>query len=108
MHELLVLRGAESEIIDTYVRYESASDGLGERFYQSVDRAFRQLSSFPQSAPPFVGPVRRMLVPAFPHGIFYSIESERVIIQAVLDLRQSSEQILRRLDHALQPGAESG
>ena len=97
MHEFVILSGAENDILDTYARYEFAADGLGERFSQMVDRSLNQLSSIPESAPRFQGSIRRILVPSFPFGIFYSMENHRVIVQAVLDLRQSREQILRRL-----------
>jgi hypothetical protein len=41
---------------------------------------------------------RRFLVPNFPFGIFYSVEGHRILISAVLDLRQDPERIRERLE----------
>lgn len=98
MADLVILAGAEKDILETYVRYELTEDALGERFSKMLDRSLDQLIRFPESGPVFRREIRRLLVAAFPLGIFYSIESERIIVQAVLDLRQSPEQILRRLE----------
>jgi hypothetical protein len=35
----------------------------------------------------------------FPYGIFYQPEPKRILIAAILDLRQDEQQILRRLQH---------
>ena len=40
---------------------------------------------------------RRLLVPQFPYGVFYSIEASRLIVTAVIDIRQDPQTILRRL-----------
>ncbi len=98
MAEVVILNAAETDVFGAYLYYDSLDDGLGETFAQQVDHAFAQISRFPEAGF-LVGPgFRRMLVRRFPFGVFYSVEGHRVMIQAVLDLRQSPEQILRRLN----------
>ena len=41
MAEIVMLRGAESDLLETYARYELTKEGLGERFSQNVEEAPR-------------------------------------------------------------------
>src|SRR4051812_30513902 len=97
MHEVVILAGAENDVLETYTRYESAQDGLGTQFSDQLEKTFGLISDFPHAGPIFTNNIRRVLVRAFPYGIFYCIEGRRVMVQAVLDLRQSPEAIYRRL-----------
>ena len=42
------------------------------------------------------GPARRLLVPKYPFGIFYVVKTNRIVIHAILDLRQDPTKIDRR------------
>jgi hypothetical protein len=95
--ELVLLARAEAEVLTMQARMEETLEGLGDRFNQRVEETLDQLLDFPQSGPVFVGSFRRILVRDFPVGIFYSIEGRRLIVQAVLDLRQNRESIERKL-----------
>ena len=53
----------------------------------------------PESAAIYAGEFRRLLVRRFDHGIFYRIHGTRIVVTAVLDLRQDPTTIRRRLDH---------
>ena len=46
---------------------------------------------------PHRGVHRKLLVPDHPYGFFYVVEPSRVVIVAVLDLRQDPKAIERRL-----------
>ena len=95
--ELLLLARAEAEVLETQARLEDAVAGLGERFNLRVEEALDQLIGFPQSGSVYAAPFRRVLVRDFPFGIFYSIEGRRIVVQAVLDLRQDPQAIERKL-----------
>jgi plasmid stabilization system protein ParE len=97
MHEIVILAGAENDVLETYVRYETAEADLGERFSKQIEEAFQMLSEFPNAGPKFHSQIYRLLIRGFPYGIFYTIDGRRVIIQAILDLRQSPQSIRRRL-----------
>lgn len=88
--ELVILAGAESDLLEHYVR-------LGDRFYERADQALERLKAFPQLAPVYSPPFRRLLIQHTNYGIFYVITGKRVIVSAVLDLRQDPEKIMRRL-----------
>ncbi len=66
-------------------------------FIHYLDAAFSQLRQFPESGPRFHLSYRRLLVPRFPHGIFYTVEPRGIIVSGVMDTRQDPEAIRRRL-----------
>jgi plasmid stabilization system protein ParE len=92
-----LLRGAEADLLEHFIRCEERSIGRGDRLYESVDRALELLRQQPEMAPVYRGNVRRLVLRPFDLGVFYSIEGERLMIGAILDLRQGPDAIERRL-----------
>ncbi len=62
-----------------------------------LDVALGRRRAFPEIAPVFAEPCRRLPVRGFPFGIFYAVEGRRLIIVGVMDLRQDPASIRRRL-----------
>lgn len=91
LHEIVLLQGAQSDLLSIYaVR--------GERTYLQVDKAFGILRVFPEAGPVnFAENIHRLVVTKTHLGIFYSISGRRVLVGAVLDLRQSPQSIGKRL-----------
>jgi hypothetical protein len=50
-----------------------------------------------RSSSPRSTPKAKLLVPDHPYGVFYAVEPSRVVIVAVLDLRQDPKAIEKRL-----------
>jgi plasmid stabilization system protein ParE len=96
--EVIFLRGSESDLLAAWVRYEEVLPGLGDRFEAEVRAALLRIVELPESAPIYAGEFRRLLVRRFDHGIFYRIHGARIVITAVLDLRQDPTTIRRRLE----------
>lgn len=92
-----LLRGAEADLLEAYVRFEQTSGGLGDRFYRTLDRALENVRRHPMIAPIYRDAYRRLVIRQFGLGVFYAIEGERVMVGAILDLRQSPGAIERRL-----------
>jgi len=97
MTDLIFLLSAEVDIQTGFNRFEEQQEGRGVIFMQHLDAAFTHLRHQPQIGPPYKGPYRRLLVSKFPYGIFYESQTSRIIIAAVVDLRQSPRAIHRRL-----------
>ncbi len=97
MNELVLLFSADADIQGAYEFYEDCQPGRGEIFMRLLDAAFGFMREFPEIGPIFQGRHRRVLVPDFPFGIFYSLEGDRIIVAAVLDLRQNPKEIRKRL-----------
>lgn len=64
--------------------YEGQTEGLGERFLAAVDSVFDAIERYPDMFAQVHGEVRRALVSRFPYGVFYRVESRRVVVLAVL------------------------
>lgn len=48
-------------------------------------------------APVYRGKIRRLVLRPFELGVFYAVEGDRLMIGAILDLREDPEQIERRV-----------
>jgi len=99
MREVVVLAGAEADLLRTYCWFEALDGEMANRFDEAVHDSLTLLSDQPGMGSRFRGIYRRLLVPGFRcFGIFYSLEAGgRICIAAVLDLRQDPYAILRRL-----------
>ncbi len=64
--------------------YAGCQEGLELRFIACVESAFRQVSEAPTRWRIFEEDVRRGLVHVFPYAVLYSIESDYVLIIAVM------------------------
>ena len=63
----------------------------------AVDAYLARIATFPQTAPVYIGRVRRQVMQRFPYGVFYEAHPTRILVAAILDLRQDPEKIRRRL-----------
>ena len=97
MIELILLLEADSDIQAAFNRYEDNQEGRGEVFIRHLDAAFALLRQHPEIAPTYAHPYRRMLIRDFPYGIFYQVLPTRIVVSAVMDLRQDPQLIRRKL-----------
>lgn len=95
--ELILLSKADSEIQAAFNRYEDYQAGRGELFLRHVDVAIGLILRNPQIGPVYENPYRRMLVRDFPYGIFYQVQPKRIIIVALMDLRQNPTLVRKSL-----------
>ena len=97
MMEIVPLLSADLDIQSSYDYYEDCREGLGTVFMHRLEEALGQLRIFPESGPIVHGDYRRLLVPGFPIGIFYTVEPRGVIVSGVMNTRQDPGAIIRRL-----------
>ena len=83
--ELVFLFSADADIQGAFEFYERYQPGRGEFFMRCLDIAFGQIRAFPEMAPLFHGPYRRLLVRGLPYGIFYTIEGGRMVVSGIMD-----------------------
>lgn len=91
------LSGADADLQAAFNRFEDHQEGLGVEFMIAVDAHLARLASFPLLAPVYLRKVRRQVMHRFPYGIFYEPQPTRILVIAVLDLRQDVERIRQRL-----------
>ena len=90
-HEIVLLQGAQSDLLSIYA-------AQGERAYLRVDNALGILRLFPEAGPMhYKSRIRRLIVTRTNFGIFYSVTGTRVLVGAVMVLRQSPKIIEGRL-----------
>ena len=97
--EIIWTRGAEADLLFLYEQigdHELAVQVL----HDPLDRVLGLLREFPGLGPRVKGTkrVRKLLAgPRRRYGLFYVQEGSRIFIHALLDLRQDSQVIARRL-----------
>lgn len=96
----MLLSGADADLQETFNRLEDFREGLGVDFMLMVDACLARLGKFPRLAPLYFQNVRRLVAPRFSLGIFYESHPTRVVVLALLDLRQDEEEIIKRLKRA--------
>lgn len=97
MVELIFLLQADLDIQTAYNRYEEHQEGRGEIFMRHLDAALTLLRQHPEIGPAYAGRYRRMLIRDFPYGIFYQAQTNRIVIAAIMDLRQDPGTIQQKL-----------
>ena len=97
MSRIIHLLSADIDVQNAYEYYEDLVEGRGAVFMRKLNAAYGLIIRFPESGRLFKGTYRRLLVSDFPYAIYYTLYSDRIMITAVLDIRQRPETILRRL-----------
>ena len=97
MTDLILVLQADIDIQSAFNRYEDFQPGRGEVFMHQLDAALTLLRRHPEMAPVYEGPYRRMLIRDFPYGIFYQVQPTRIVVAAIMDLRQHPQLIRRKL-----------
>jgi plasmid stabilization system protein ParE len=97
MMELILLSHADLDIQTAFNRCDEYQSGRGEIFIQQLDAALGLLRKYPEIAPVYSAPYRRMLLKNLPYGIFYQAQPKRIVVVAILDLRQDPRSLEKRL-----------
>jgi plasmid stabilization system protein ParE len=95
MLDVVWTRGAEADLQNAYGEAEEAK-GSGDELLRLVDAAIELLKQFPEMAPFYDRPFRRLLIKDGRHGLFYTIEDRGIILHALADLRRDPEELRKR------------
>ena len=68
--------------------YAEIQVGLGIRFVSTVESALQSILDAPETWPILEQDVRRRLVRVFPYVVLYSIESDHILVLAVMHCHQ--------------------
>jgi plasmid stabilization system protein ParE len=74
----------ELDIQATVLWYEDQRSGLGGRFLDELALVFRRIEENPRQFPVIKDDVRRALLHHFPYGVYFLVETESVVVLAVL------------------------
>jgi len=96
MRKILISEDAFGDLNDGFLFYEAQDFGLGDYFTACL-RADIEGLKFTAGIHREVQGFHRLLSRVFPHGIFYKVQSDEVIVLAVIDLRRNPDWITNRL-----------
>ncbi|MBK8039521.1 MAG: type II toxin-antitoxin system RelE/ParE family toxin [Verrucomicrobiaceae bacterium] len=98
-HEIVWTAGAEADLLDLYQQIDDHDLAI-RVLREPLSQILRLLSEFPQMGAGVRGTqrMRRVLTgPRLRYGLFYVEEGKRIMIHALLDLRQDPQTVSRRL-----------
>ena len=87
--EVIWTGSAESDLLNIFKREEDFSEGAGEIFVQQTSELLALLQRQPFLGRRWHGSVRKVNIRRSGIGLFYAIESRRLVVIAVLNLRRS-------------------
>jgi plasmid stabilization system protein ParE len=96
MREVVFRPEARADLESAYRWYEDRRRGLGEELLLVVDAAIEQIRRAPEAYPVVHRDVRRVLTRRFPYGVFYLVESRRIVVLAVFHGRRDPESVRGR------------
>lgn len=73
---------AAADVEDAFHWYEAQRDGLGDEFLEMLRAALESIGLRPESAPVVHRDIRRHLLRHFPHGLFYRIVENEIVLLA--------------------------
>jgi toxin ParE1/3/4 len=78
--EVVLLLGAERDLQEAYNWVEDHRAASEHSFLEAIELRLEHLKRFPLLGPLYRGRYRRLLIPRYPFGIFYVVESNRVVV----------------------------
>ena len=75
---------SEQDLADAAVWYEEQREGLGHQFLDEVLSVFSVISETPLMFPIVHRNIRRALIHRFPFGVYYRVESDEIVVVAVM------------------------
>ena len=93
-----ILDPAKDDLAEGYLFYESQKTGLGHYFLDTIYAEIDTLETFAGIHPKYYPPYFQMLSDKFPFSIFYRIENDIVLVDAIIDQRRDPEWITERLN----------
>ena len=97
MAEVVFLLAAEVDVQAAYEWFEGQRAGRGDQFLRYLRELEVLLGLNPRMGVSVGRGLRKLLMPRFDHGVFYTIEGQRIMVAAVLDLRRDPGFIRARL-----------
>jgi len=75
---------SEQDLADAAVWYEDQRDEMGNQFLDEVLSVFSVISETPLMFPVVHRNIRRALIHRFPFGVYYRVESDGIVVVAVM------------------------
>jgi len=97
MKPVRMISAAEQEMVDAAAYYEKQSTGLGADFYDMVEQSVAEIAGNPDAWSLVSGSTRKRSVSRFPFFILYRIETDAIVIQAVMHMHRNPKRWQNRI-----------
>jgi plasmid stabilization system protein ParE len=94
--KIIVLPSAKDDLADGFDFYENQGAGLGVYFMESLFSDIDSLRLYGGIHQKVFG-YHRLLSKRFPYAVYYSLDSETLLVQAVLDCRRDPQRTRKKL-----------
>jgi toxin ParE1/3/4 len=91
MKPVRLLQPARQEMLDAVNYYELQAPALGEDFLNRIESALIEISNDPERWPLIFSGIRRRLIRRFPYSILYRVDSDAVVVLAVMHQKRRPE-----------------
>lgn len=95
-YDLRLDRRADRDIEATFAWYEGERPGLGEELLDELRATFARIADGPFGYQDLRSGIRRALVRRFPYAVYFAVESDVVVILAVLHVSRDPAEWQRR------------
>jgi len=95
--EVVFLLAAEVDVQGAYEWFEDQRERRGDQFLRHLRQLEVLLAANPGMGVSVGRGIRKLLMPRFDHGIFYTVEGRRIMVAAVIDLRRDPAYIQSRI-----------
>lgn len=97
MRSVRLLSPARDEVREALQYYEDQRAGLGLEFLQEIDSALLDIRENPECFPIVKYNIHRCLTQRFPYSLLYRMDSNEIIVLAVMHLRRRPNYWLKRI-----------
>jgi len=80
MAEVIVRQGAQADILEVALWYESRRPGLGSEFTLRFDALVERIAQTPLQFPEVGNGVRRALLQRFPYAIYFIVTASPIVV----------------------------
>jgi plasmid stabilization system protein ParE len=95
-YRLVAQPRADLDIAAAYQWYEDERSGLGRQFLEELRAAYDRIGEDPLRYQQLESGIRRALLRRFPYAIYFAVESEIVVVLAVLHVSRNPAEWQRR------------
>ena len=88
---------ALEELAQAWEWYENASPGLGEAFYDEIERTVAHILSYPYAFPEKSNGFRCVLIHRFPFALWYGVNDMNITVLAVANTHRKPDYWLDRI-----------
>jgi toxin ParE1/3/4 len=95
-YRLVAQPRADLDVVAAYQWYESERAGLGMEFLDQLSAAYDRIAEDPLRYQDLESGIRRVLLRRFPYAVCFAIESDLVVVLAVLHVSRDPVEWQRR------------